>query len=186
MEQEAKNTIWKDAFTPSIIYALATILISLIVYFFDLTTLSLFSGAIIKGITILINFFIILFLTKKYRDEILSGFITYGKALLFGLIIGIYSSVIISAYNYTFNTAIDSEYQQNTKDKIQEMTIDFMIEKGVPDSQIEKTIDKMNEKEMPSAIKTSLLSIPGTIIFALIISLITGAIVKREPEIFTE
>ncbi|MDA3779004.1 MAG: hypothetical protein PF487_02030 [Bacteroidales bacterium] len=47
MEQKAKNTIWKDAFTPSIIYALITVFISLIVYFFDLTTISLFAGAIV-------------------------------------------------------------------------------------------------------------------------------------------
>jgi len=180
------NSIWKDAVTPSIIFALISIIVSLVVYFFDLATKSLFAGLYIILFSTIINFILLLFLTKKYRNDILGGFIKYGKALLFGLIIGIYSSILVASYNYVFSTVIDTEYQKHTNEKAQVMTANYMLEKGIPESKVNEIVDKMKEKELPSPIKTSLISIPATIFFVFIISLITSAIVKREQEIFVE
>ncbi len=184
MEQKITNSIWKESLTPSIIFALVSIIISLVVYFFDLATKSLFAGIYILLFSLIINFVLLLLLTKKYRDDILGGFISYGKALLFCLVIGIYSSIFVAAYNYTFSTVIDSEYQKHTNEKVQVLTANYMLEKGTPETQVNEIVDKMKKKALPSPIKASLLSIPGTIIFTFLISLITSAIVKREEEIF--
>jgi uncharacterized protein YacL len=81
---------------------------------------------------------------------------------------------------------VDPDYEKNTIVKMQQMTEEYMIEKGVPDDVIEEQSKKMEESLNRPPSKKYLGSFFGNVIFVLIASLIAAAIVKRNPEAFQE
>lgn len=184
--EEKSNSIWKDALKPSLILSLLLIIFSVIVYVFDLLTISLFAGAIISLLSLIIIFIGLIFLIKSYRNNKLNGFITYGKAFSFGIILGLYSSVILSAYSITFTKVIDPNYEKNMIIKMQEKTEQFMIEKGVPDDMIELQMEKMEQQTQKSTTKKLVSNFAGNLIFSIIAALIAAAIVKKNPDPYQE
>ncbi|MFH2144116.1 MAG: DUF4199 domain-containing protein [Bacteroidota bacterium] len=180
--ENSPSSLFKDSIKYGIILGLISIILSVLIYVFDLVTISLWSGAIVGLLTLIVYFIAILILIKNYRDKILGGFLKYGRGLAFGTITGIYAAILIAAYTFLFNEVIDPDYQKNTMEKVSEMTVDYLYKAGLPDDQIEKTIDMMQTKEIPSAMSASLLSIPGNIIFVFIVSLIAAAFAKKKKD----
>ena len=177
------TTIWEDALKPSLILSLISIIVSVIIYVFELITIGLFAGLLIGIFSFILSIIILAFLIKSYRNEKLKGFISYGKALLFGIIIALYSSVILSVYNIVFTKVIDPEYEKNISIKIQEKTEEFMIKKGVPDEAIEdamkKSQEKMKKNEERGIVKKTLINFSSNLIASAIASLIAAAFVKK-------
>ena len=184
--EEKSNSIWKDAIKPSLILSLISIIISVIIYVFDLVTISLFSGLFIWVIAFVIYVVVLAYLMKAYRNENFGGFIRYGKAFTFGLVITLISSVILSGYYIIFNTVIDPEYEKNITIKMQEKTEEYMISKGLPDEAIEDAMEKSQEKmkkqqERGILIKTGF-SFLGSIIILVLTSLIAAAFAKKNKD----
>ena len=180
--EEKKTSIFKLALVPGIILGVVLIIISLISYIFDLVTMGIYAGLVISLASFVIRIIVLVIYSKKYRDEILGGFIKYGKALVFCIIMGIYASVVISAYSFAFNTVIDPDYTKNVTEKVQNMTVENLYEKGLPDEMIEATIEKMESKEFPSPVKTSLLTIPIGIFYTLLAGLLSSIFVKKNED----
>ncbi len=180
--EEKSNSIWKDALKPSLMLSLILIIFSVLIYVFDLIALSLFAGVFIGLISLAIMFVSILFLMKAYRNDRFNGLITYGKAFGFGVILGLYASVILSAYDLVFNNVIDPDYEKNITIKLQEKTEAFMIEKGVPDDTIEEQIKQMEKNMNKPPLRKLLGRFLGNFVFAVIASLIAAAIVKKNPD----
>jgi hypothetical protein len=177
-----KSSVFKDSIKYGIILGMISIIISVLVYIFDLVTISIWSGALVGLLNIVIYFIVMLILLKNYRDKVLHGFMNYGKGILFATITAVYASLIIAVYTFLFNEVIDTDYQKNIMEKITEMTVDNLYQAGLPDDQIEKIIDDMQSREIPSSAKSALLSIPGNIILVLIVSLIAAAFAKKKKD----
>lgn len=188
--EEKSNSIWKDALKPALILSLIMIILSVIIYVFNLITLSLIAGLLIGVISFIIAILIFTFGIKSYRKEKFDGFLSYGKALVFGIIIALYSSVIITAYNTVFNTVIDPDYEKNIAVKMQEKTEAFMMSKGLPDEAIEDAMQKSQEKikkseEQGILLKTSK-GFLGNFIMYVIAVLIAAAFAKKNKDPYQE
>ncbi len=183
---ENKNLIWRNAMNHGLYLGLILIVIDVIVYFFDLMTLSLFSSAIIGAISFLLYFVLILFMTKSYRNNFLGGYISYGNALLYGILVGAFAAIIHAVYSFIFNAFIDPEYMKNMMDKIAMMTEEYMVKHSVPQDVIDQQMNKFQTRELPSPLMAALQSIPSSIIFTAIISLLTSIFVKKKQEFTPE
>jgi uncharacterized protein YebE (UPF0316 family) len=180
--EKNKKSIWQDALKPGLILSLIFVIFSVIVYVFNLATINLFAG-ILTGLISLLLFVISMFLLiKAYRNEKLNGFISYGKALGFGIIIGLYASFVLTGYTYVFNNIIDKDYEKNVSVKMQQLTEEYMISKGVPDEMIEDQMAKIGEQAQKSPIKKLIYGFLGTFILSFIAALIAGAIAKKNQD----
>lgn len=180
-----KKSIWVQALNHGIVFGLIMVVLNLIVYFFDLVTMSLFAGLILWVFNLIIYFIIILILSKSYRNNVFNGYINYGKALSYGLVIGLYASVIYMIYNYIFLTLIDPDYLKNTMDTMAAMTEEYMINAGLSDEIIEKSMEGFSSRELPSPIVSSIWSIPSNMVLVLISTLFSSIFAKKKSDPFT-
>ncbi|HBX51637.1 MAG: hypothetical protein A2W98_02290 [Bacteroidetes bacterium GWF2_33_38] len=175
-----KESIWYQAANSGLILGLILVIISVIIYVFDLVTMSLFAGFYIGVINLILYFIIIFVLSKNYRNKILGGYITYGNSLKFGILIGVFASLISALYQIIFNTIIDPDYQKITMEKIAAMTEEYMLSAGLSEEMVEQQMAAFDAREIPTPINAALMSIPGTIIFTFIVSLLTSIFVKKK------
>jgi hypothetical protein len=157
---------------------LVLMIISLINYVFNLyeastavsTIISLLSMAILAG-GIYVG-------TKSFRDGLNEGTITYGKALGYGTLIALFAGIITSAFAFVYLGFIDDSFLQYTL-TTQE---DQMYEQGLPEEQIEMRMKMTKMFMKPGAF--ALMGILTNTFLGFIISLITAAILKKEPKEF--
>jgi predicted PurR-regulated permease PerM len=120
--------------------------------------------------------------SKAYRDKVLGGTISYGNAFLAGLLIVIFSSIITGFYTLIFNTIIDPEYMDKVFEATKNWTADYLNSMGLPDSQIDSSIEKIEKQQANyNALKAFFTSIAWSSVFGVVISLITSAFVKKNP-----
>lgn len=125
--------------------------------------------------------------TKKIRDTVWGGYMTFGQGLLIGTLVVFFASIISSAYTYFQNTVIDPDYFTRAINAQKDWMTNFMQSSGVSEDQIEESLVKLDEKlENPNHLLTFFTSILGGAIFGLILSLISSAILKRNKGIFDE
>ena len=169
---ENKNTsVFMNAFTWGIIIGLVSIVYSVILYMLD-QVFNQYLGYI--SIVILIAGLALA--VKGYRDNILEGEISFGKAFGFGVLVSVVAGVLGAIYNYLLYTVIDPDLQQ----KALEFAAERLLEQGVPESQIEPTMEI--SKRLMSPVISSIGAVFGTTLFGTIISLVVAAIFKKESE----
>lgn len=114
--------------------------------------------------------------TKAFRDKALGGFITYGQALGLGVMISLFVGIITIFFQYILMRFIDPGLVDKYMVVMEEQ---FEKSRFIPEDQIEMALEKSRQS------LTALWSIPvGVLTFTFIgfiISLITSAIVKRDP-----
>ncbi len=167
-----KNTnIWKNAMNWGIILGIVLIIYSLIMYFLGLS-LQKWVGYI--NYVLMIGG--IIYSTIQYRDNVLGGSITYGKALGFGTLVIMFGSIITAVYAYVFYAYIDPDMIT----KILEMAEEEMVNKGLPDEQIEMALEMQSKFMKPGLM--ALMSLPVVTFFGFLFSLITSIFLKKEVE----
>ena len=167
MEQNVNP--WKANLTNGLIIALIGIVFSLVMYFLDLS-FNQIQGWIFMVIQIIVLFFLV----KSYRDNYMHGMITFGQALGAGVIIFLYYAVIMAVFTYILYAVIDPDLIDKQLAFLEEK----MIKKGLPEAAIEAGM-KMQSKIMKPAIMAPL-SIFGSMLQGLIMSLIVAAFVRKE------
>ena len=168
---EKNKNIWKNAMNGGLILGIALIIYSLLMYFLGLN-LEKWVGYV----SYLIIIAGLVYTTKQYRDDVLEGAITYGKALGYGTLVALFAGIISGVYSFIFYSYIDPE----VINKILEMTEEQLVNKGMADEQIEQAIN-MQKKFMTPAMM-SLMAVPGTAFIGFIISLFTSIFLKKEVE----
>lgn len=156
-----------SAIKAGLILAVVSILFSVILYFTGNATnnsMAMFSIPLI--------FFVVYYFQKKFRDEKQNGYITYGKAFGFGVLMCVVSSAISGIYTYILYSADPS-----LKEDILEQSYNDMIAQGMPAGQIEQAIE-ITETFLTPGMMVFWALVAGLIMGA-VISLITSAIVKR-------
>ena len=177
---KTENSPLKLELTNGIYFALITIVLNLIVW---ATALLEKSGLFISvafslfQLSILVVFLLIC--TKRYRDTILEGKITFGKAFIFALIIVIFSSVITGFYSYVFNKFIDPDYAGRIITALQEKTYQFMSNRGMSDDQIEAAMVQIDAKPIPTPMETMTSALMSGLIGGSIIALITSLVIRK-------
>jgi hypothetical protein len=167
MEQNVN--VWKANLTNGLILGLIGIVYSLVIYFLDL------SFNKIQGyVFIFLQMVILYFLVKSYRDNFLHGNITYGQAFGAGVIISLYYAILIAIFTYILYSVIDP----GLINKQLAFTEEMMLKKGLTQAQVDAGM-AVQSKIMKPAIMAPL-SIFGTMIWGIIISLIVGIFVRKE------
>jgi hypothetical protein len=171
---ENKRTQGKIAMTYGAMYGIATAIIGLIFYF---------AGADIQSkwpqwISYILLILFIVMGVKNYRDQELGGFISYGKSLGTGVLIGLFGGIITGFFTVLLFTVIDTTLSQ----KILEATQQQFIEKGMSEDQIQSALTWT--KKFLGPIPLFLFSILGGAFMAMIFSLIISIFTKREQTPF--
>lgn len=179
------DSLFRDTIKPSMTYGVAlgiiAVIFSLILYFLNIMPIGIAKPMLLFVVQVAIYFLGVLFFTKSIKKEVFGGTIDYRQALLVGLLIGFFTSIITSAYTFLQNVVIDPEYMNRYIDAQSQWMADYMYSKGLPDAQIEKTLEGLEDARetkitFGSYIKSVLLSTLG---FG-VISLITAAIVRTK------
>ena len=169
---ENKNTsVFLNALIWGVITGLVLIVYSVILYMVDkvfdptlgyLRYLILVAGLVVAVIS--------------YRDNVLEGEISFGKALGFGVLICVISGFLGAIYNYLLYTLIDPDLQG----KLFEFAMNKSLERGATESQLEPALPLI--KILTGPIVTSIGELLNTALVGTILSLIVAAIFKKESE----
>jgi hypothetical protein len=166
---EEKVNPWKSNLTNGLILALVGIMYSLVMYFLDLTF-----NKTQSYISIIIQIVLIYFLLKSYRDNFMHGQITYSQSLGAGMIIFLYSSLVVAVYTYLLYTVIDSGLMAKQL-AFQEAE---MVKRGIPQASIDAGMAIQAKILKPAIIAP--LSILGNMFWGLIVSLIISIFIRKE------
>ena len=169
---ENKNTsVLMNALTWGIILGLVSIVYSVILYMVD----QVFNETL-GWLSIVIMIAVLVFAIKGYRDNVLDGEISFGKAFGFGVLVALVSSILGATYNYLLYTVIDPDLQV----KMIEFAAEKMLDQGVPESQLDDIMEV--SKRFMSPVITSIGAVFSGTLFGTIISLVVAAIFKKESE----
>lgn len=169
---ETQNaSVKKIALNFGLLLALTSIVISVFTY---VTDNHIDRPWWLSVISTLVMVAIIVYGLKAFKKEN-GGFLSLGEAIKVGLAISAISAIIAVIYNYVFITVIEPEYITQLLEFTEEKTIADNPE--MTESQLNMTMD-MIEKFM-SPVMLSAFIIVGSLFFGLIISLISGLVMKQ-------
>lgn len=166
---EEKVNVWKANLTNGLILALADIVFTLLLYFLNMT-LNKTAGYI----NIPIQLILLYILLKSYRDNFLHGRITYGQSFGAGMVMFVYTAVIMAVFTYLLYSVIDPELVK----KSMTMAEEAMEKKGLPQSAIDSGMAFTSKIMKPGVM--AFFSIFGTLFFGAIYSLVISIFVKKE------
>jgi len=129
-------------------------------------------------VSFLIMIAVIVMGIKKFKESN-NGYLKLGEALKIGLGIALISGIISVLYTYVFTTFIEPDFFKNLV-QIQEQK---WMAAGMSDEQIENS--KIMMSKMSNPMMTAGFSVIGSVFFGFIISLISGAIMKKSNEEIT-
>lgn len=95
--EENKSSMGKTALTYGLGLGGILILLELLFYSLDIDRESK-----IRWISILIVIGVMIWGVKNYRDNILKGYISYGRSVGLSFLIGLYSAILVSVFMYFF------------------------------------------------------------------------------------
>ena len=172
MENKPKS-LSANALTYSVIAAVIMIIYSLLLYIFDLNMnqwLSLVSYVILIAVTI--------WGTLEYRNKVLGGYISYGKAFGSTFLIGLFASIIMAIYVYVFFAFISPGSVQ----EIIELGRERMMESNpnMSDEDIERALDM--QAWMMTPVGMAIYGFISQVIVTAIICLITSIFLKKEDK----
>lgn len=160
----------------ALILAIAQIVVTLTSYFLGYQTDHIANGRWFSSLAPLVVLIAVLILgIKAVRDEQPGKGFSYGKGLLTGFLITLFSSIIITIYTFVHFNYVNPNFADYA---IEAARMDWAA-KGMTETQMEGA-----EKFMRGLFKPVAQSIVGFVIgniFGTIISLIVAAFLKREP-----
>jgi uncharacterized membrane protein (DUF106 family) len=123
---------------------------------------------------LLITFGLLLLGMRSFRDVIREGLLPFGTAFSFGIVAIVVSGIIGIVYAYILWTVIDPDILT----KMMEMQTQKMLDKGLPDEAVEQAMGFITRFMKPGLM--AVFGLVNSIVMGVILSLIAGAIMKRE------
>ena len=168
--EEKSVSIWKTSLTTGVYLAIVMILVSVIFYVtgnpFSKVAQYLSYPLMIGGII----------LGQLSYKKALGGTLTYGQAIGAGVLTMVFASVISGIYNYLLFTVIDPSLQE----QMRIFTEEQIIKQGrVPEEQLEMAVNMTAKFQTP--VMMFVIGIVGGAFIGLIVSLITGIFIKKNP-----
>ena len=169
-----KNTPLKNAMTYGLILGLALIIMHLVQYILDVYKppfwVSLLNYVLIIGVLV--------YGTIRYRDDELEGYIPYGKAVGFGVLISLFASIVYGFYFFLLTTIFDPTYI----DGVYVMLEELYLEQGMSEDQVEMAIEMAKKFQNPTMLMIS--SVLGFVLMGTLFSLISSIFLKKEKPLF--
>ena len=163
----------------SIILALISIIITTLIYIIDETMMVKWWFGLIS---LAISFALLIYFGMTIRNEA-GGFMKFKTAFTLIFLIVFFSTIISSAYNLVLYSVIDPDLGSRLTEALIEQQTQILENFGVPADQMDEQLNRIREQDsfsVPSLLKSSGIA---SIIGALIMGLIVGAIIKKkEPE----
>lgn len=173
--ENTKGVFLKNSMTFGAITGMAFIIVSLVFYVLDVQS---------QNIAQFINYAVIIggiyIGTKNFRDKFNNGGLTYGRALGSGVLISVFSSVILAFYTFLFFKVIDP----GALDKIYEVMEQEMMKQNLPDSQMEMSLDIAKKFTTPVTIAVGV--VLSFTFWGFVFSLITSIFLKKKTNPFDE
>jgi len=166
---ETKASVWKANLQNGVILGLIGVVLSLMLYFFDLMT-----NKTLTYIILLIEAVILYFMIKSYRDNNLKGFITYGQSVGAGVVIFLYATVISVIFTYVLYKFIDP----GLVNKLLAVSEEALVKKGLPQQSIDTAMSFTKKMMKPEIMVIS--GLLGGVFMGTIISLIISIFTKKE------
>jgi len=173
MEEQQKSSLIKQCMFYGALIGIVLVLFSFITYLTGLSTNK--SVGYIQWIILIAAIFIS---QKRYRDETLGGYISYGKALGFRTLTIFFASLIIAFYTYLLYKVIDPLLIDKELLKFEQT----MVAQGKPDEEIDIVLDFSRKFITP--ITKTISTIIGLTFLGFIFSLITSLIIKKKDNSF--
>ncbi len=158
-----------------------SVLFSMLTY---LTGVNVFNFAFL-GINFLVSLALmilpVIWFGRQYRDKFKGGYMSYGQALMFGIMSILTASVIVAVYHIIFNSLVSSDYMLEMADnfmtKMSEMP-------GMTDEILDKTYNDILKQINASAYKKAIQAFTSFALMGGVMSLISAAFIKKQEEIF--
>lgn len=176
--QEKDVSIWGMVKKWGLISALVGIVFQLIQ---QVTGVMSQSGAIIALYTVVsigVSVAIYVMALREHREQELGGFMSFKRAFYLAFMIGMASTIVVLVFNYIYMNFINPGAMEAQL----EMTRGMMEKFGMPEDQLDAAIEKQRASlASPMSMVTGLL---GAGVVVAILSLIMGAIMKKERPMF--
>lgn len=168
--EEKSTSVWKSSLTPGLYLGIFLILISVVFY----VTGNVFSKtAQYLGFPIMLVGVIWGQITYK---KVLGGTMTYGQAVVAGLLTMVFASILTSVYTFILYKFVDPSLIE----QLHLFTEEQMVLQGnVPEEQMEMALQWSTKFQTPLVMLVS--GLFGGAFIGLIISLITAIFTKKNP-----
>ncbi len=177
---EKKTSLTQFTMTYGAILGIVSIIFSVILYISGFMPYNFKRMILVGIISLVITIVFVNTGIKSYRDKVLDGSISYGQALIVGLLIVVFSTILSSFYSLIFNLYIDPEYTKRVMEATKNWQFDFLTRMGTPEASIEDAMDKMDKQMAGSTpLKSFFAGLYISAIFGFILSLIISAFVKK-------
>lgn len=136
-------------------------------------------------ISLVLSIFLVCYFGIKYRNEHTGGYINFGQAYLYSLVVILISGVVSTFFTLLLYNVIDPSLPDVLADASYEQSLGMVSSfGGDPDSMSDEQLEEIREQaSAPFTTSGTLRGLIGVLIGGAIISLITGAIIKKkEPE----
>ncbi|MFB6342417.1 DUF4199 domain-containing protein [Saccharicrinis sp. FJH62] len=162
--------------------------IVLVIYNIILTTTGMNKTLISGGFTMsmmsmllsLILYFGGVFISQQqYRNRKLGGYITYGKAFTFGLLVTVFASLLVAVYSYVYAQWVNPDYGKELYEMSRQLTMDMLDRFNAPAEAVDQALAKLEENGISTPQDFAFGSITNGIIIGTIISLLTSIFVKK-------
>ncbi len=176
--QEKDVSIWGMVKKWGLISALVGIVFQLIQ---QVTGVMSQSGTIIALYTVVsigVSVAIYVMALREHREQELGGFMSFKRAFYLAFMIGMVSTIVVLVFNYIYMNFINPSAMEAQL----EMTRGMMEKFGMPEDQLDAAIEKQRASlASPMSMLTGLL---GAGVVVAILSLIMGAVMKKERPMF--
>lgn len=170
-----------SAIKNGLILGLIGVIVTMLAYVIDLNLLtSMWFGLSMFALAIIL----LVVFGKKYRNEHMEGFMSFGEAFKYIFIAAIISMIVSGFFQILLYNVIDPELPEIITEQALKSTEEFMIKLGTPEEAIDEAMKKAEEDLDGKFTTTGILSGSWVwIIISAIYALIAGAIIKKKrPE----
>ncbi len=168
MEENNEVSMFKSTLNYGVMLGLAMIIFYILIWMFDL-----FFESYMAYINYVILLAGIVLSTKGFRDSIPGGIMSYGKALGTGVLVSLFSAVLLSVFMYVLYKLIDPGLIERTIDE----SIKTLYEQGRTDEQIQAVQQVQERFVTPFTIAAGMLF--QIIFIGFIMSLIASIFLKN-------
>ena len=174
MQENTQVSMWPSASKNGFYLGVVMIVFQAVLYLADI---SMKSG--LSNFSLVILGLGLFFATRHYRDQVNGGFISYGKAVGYGVLISMFSGIITAAFVYVLFKYIDV----TLLDKLLLESEEQLFEAFGDEAKAEKAIE-MNKMVMSPGF-LAFGTLLNNVLLGLIISLIMSIFMKKKQAIST-
>lgn len=172
--EENKNSMFKTSLNYGAIYGGIIVIYSIIMYLLNISTQKWTQWLMYPIMIAALAWLLI-----KFRNEHCGGFISYGKAVLMGLLISLFAAIISAFYTFVLMKFIDP----NITAQIISQAEQNMVESGMQDDQIAMAMTMVEKFTNPTFI--AITSIFSLTLVGLLLSIFIAIFVKKKDNDLT-